>query len=113
MARHQLEQIANARAKAAIPAADGQRNSLNVDRPAGDSVILVRARIGALRLAHGLMTALVFTIAGFDAFLERIGYPGLFAYFVLLGEVGRVRTSGVWTRGIALARLPNMLTADW
>jgi putative oxidoreductase len=59
------------------------------------------------------MKALVFTIAGFDAFLERIGYPGLFAYLVLLGEVGggRVRTSGVWTRGIALARLPNMLTA--
>jgi putative oxidoreductase len=66
--------------------------------------VLVQARIGALRLAHEVMKVLAFTIAGFDAFLERSGYPGFFAYLVLLGALGgsRVRMSRAWPRGRAL-----------
>jgi putative oxidoreductase len=61
--------------------------------------VLVHAHIGALILAHCLMKVFVFAIVGFDAFLERIGYPGFFAYLVLLGELdgGRARMSGAWT----------------
>src|SRR5712671_4772478 len=76
--------------------------------PHESNQVLGRAHIGALLFAHGLMRVLVFTIVGFDAFLERIGYPGFIAYLVLLGELGggRARMSGAWTRGIALARVP-------
>jgi putative oxidoreductase len=52
------------------------------------AALLLRVSLGLLFLAHGGMKIFTFTIPGTVQFFETIGYPGFFAYLVILGEVG-------------------------
>ena len=77
------------------------------------AALLLRVSLGLLFLAHGGMKIFTFTIPGTVQFFETIGYPGFFAYLVILGEVGGglALILGVWTRVIAVALLPIMIGA--
>ncbi len=82
-------------------------------RTAPYAALLLRVGLGTLFLAHGLMKVFVFTIPGTVAFFEQIGYPGFFAYLVILAEVGGglLLLLGVQTRLVALALVPVMVGA--
>jgi putative oxidoreductase len=77
------------------------------------AALLLRVSLGLLFLAHGGMKIFTFTIPGTVQFFETIGYPGFFAYLVILGEVGGglALILGAWTRVVALALLPIMIGA--
>jgi putative oxidoreductase len=52
-------------------------------------------------------------VPGTVGFFESIGYPGFFAYLVILGEIGGglALILGVWTRTVSLLLLPIMIGA--
>ncbi len=77
------------------------------------AALLLRLGMGALFLAHGLTKILVFTVPGTVQYFETIGYPGFFAYLVILGEMGGglALILGFCTRAVALALLPIMVGA--
>lgn len=83
-------------------------------RTAPYGVLLLRVSLGLLFLAHGfVLKVLTFGPAGTAGFFESIGYPGFFAYLVILGEIGGglALILGLWTRAIALALIPIMIGA--
>ena len=83
-------------------------------RTAPYAALLLRVALGALFLAHGFfLKVLTFGVAGTVGYFESIGYPGFFAYLVILGEVGGglLLIAGLFTRWIALALLPIMIGA--
>ncbi|WP_211107197.1 DoxX family protein [Azospirillum thermophilum] len=83
-------------------------------RTAPYAAFLLRVSLGVLFLAHGLLLkVLTFGVAGTVGFFESIGYPGVFAYLVILGEIGGglLLIAGLYTRWIALALLPIMIGA--
>lgn len=83
-------------------------------RTAPYAALLLRISLGFLLLAHGLLLKVfTFTIPGTVGFFESIGYPGFFAYLVILGEIGGglALILGLWTRPIALMLLPIMIGA--
>lgn len=83
-------------------------------RTAPYAALILRVALGSLFLAHGfLLKVLTFGVAGTVGYFESIGYPGFFAYLVILGEVGGglLLIAGVFTRWIALALLPIMIGA--
>jgi putative oxidoreductase len=86
---------------------------MNDSRNAAYAALLLRVSLGTLFLAHGLMKVFMFTVPGTVQFFQSIGYPGFFAYLVILGEVGGGLTLllGAWTRVVALALLPIMIGA--
>ena len=78
------------------------------------AALLMRVSLGLLFLAHGLLLKVfTFTIPGTVGYFQSIGYPGVFAYLVILGEIGGglALILGVWTRPIALLLLPVMIGA--
>ncbi len=83
-------------------------------RTAPYAALLLRVSLGVLFLAHGLLLKVfTFTIPGTAGYFESIGYPGAFAYLVLLGEIGGgvALILGAYTRTIALLLLPIMIGA--
>jgi putative oxidoreductase len=84
------------------------------NRTAPYAAFLLRVGLGVLFLAHGLvLKVMTFTIPGTVGYFESIGYPGIFAYLVILGEIGGglLLIAGVYTRWIALALVPIMIGA--
>src|SRR4051812_42070426 len=88
-------------------------NSRSSTSNADYAALLLRVSLGLLFLAHGGMKIFTFTIPGTVQFFESIGYPGFFAYLVILGELagGAALLLGVWTRAAALALMPIMIGA--
>lgn len=83
-------------------------------RTAPYAALLVRVSMGLLFLAHGLLLKVfVFTIPGTVGYFQSIGYPGFFAYLVILGEIGGglALILGVRTRLVSLLLIPIMLGA--
>ena len=83
-------------------------------RTAPYAALLLRVSMGVLLLAHGLLLKVfTFTIPGTVGYFESIGYPGFFAYLVILGEVGGglALILGVRTRAISLLLLPILIGA--
>lgn len=83
-------------------------------RTAPYAALLLRVSLGVLLLAHGLLLKVfTFGIPGTVGFFESIGYPGFFAYLVILGEIGGglALILGLWTRWIALLMLPILIGA--
>lgn len=83
-------------------------------RNADYAALLLRLSLGFLFLAHGLLLkVLTFGIAGTVGYFQSIGFPGYFAYLVMLGEIGGglALILGVYTRTIALLLLPIMIGA--
>lgn len=84
------------------------------NRTAPYATFLLRVSLGLLFIAHGLvLKVLTFGVAGTVGYFESLGYPGFFAYLVILGEIGGglLLVAGVFTRWISLALLPIMLGA--
>lgn len=84
------------------------------NRTAPYAAFLLRVSLGLLFIAHGLvLKVFTFGIAGTVGYFESLGYPGLFAYLVILGEIGGglLLVAGVFTRWISLALLPIMIGA--
>ena len=78
------------------------------------AALLLRVTLGVMLLAHGfLLKVLTFTVPGTVGFFESIGYPGFFAYLVILGEIGGglALILGVRTRIVSLLLLPILLGA--
>lgn len=83
-------------------------------RTAPYGALLLRVSLGALLLAHGLLLKVfTFTVAGTVGYFESIGYPGVFAYLVIGGEIlgGLALILGVWTRWVALLAVPILIGA--
>lgn len=83
-------------------------------RTAPYAALLLRVSLGVMLVAHGLILKIMtFTVAGTVGYFESLGYPGYFAYLVILGEVGGglALILGVWTRWIALLLLPILIGA--
>jgi putative oxidoreductase len=75
---------------------------------------LLRVTLGVAALAHGLvLKVFTFGVAGTVGFFESIGYPGYFAYLVLVGEVagGLALITGVYARTAALLMIPILIGA--
>jgi putative oxidoreductase len=84
------------------------------NRTAPYAALLLRVSLGVMFIAHGLLLKVfTFTIPGTVGYFESLGYPGLFAYLVILGEIGGglALILGVWTRAVSLALLPIMIGA--
>ena len=84
------------------------------NRTAPYAALILRVSIGVLLLAHGLLLKVfTFGIPGTVGFFESIGYPGFFAYLVIIGEIGGGITLilGVWTRAISLLLVPILIGA--
>ena len=78
------------------------------------AALLLRVSLGLLFLAHGLvLKVFTFTIPGTVGYFESLGFPGYFAYLVILGEIGGglALILGVWTRAISCLLLPIMIGA--
>lgn len=83
-------------------------------RTAPYAALLLRVSLGALLLAHGLLLKVfTFGIAGTAGYFESIGYPAVFAYLVIAGEIlgGIALILGVWTRWVALLAVPILIGA--
>ena len=83
-------------------------------RTAPYGALLLRVSLGAMFLAHGLLLkVMTFGVTGTVGFFESIGYPGFFAYLVILGEIagGVALILGIMPRLVALALVPIMLGA--
>ena len=83
-------------------------------RTAPYAALLLRISLGVMFLAHGLLLKVfTFTVAGTVGYFESLGYPGFFAYLVILGEIGGgiALILGAHTRTMALLLLPIMIGA--
>ena len=83
-------------------------------KPAPYAALILRVSMGLLFLAHGLLLkVMTFGPAGTAAYFQSIGYPGAFAYLVILGEIGGglALIFGFYTRIIAMLLVPIMLGA--
>ena len=82
-------------------------------RTAPYAALLLRVTLGIAFLAHAGLKIFVFTIPGTVSFFESIGYPGFFAYLVILAELGGglALIAGAYTRLISLLLVPVMIGA--
>jgi putative oxidoreductase len=83
-------------------------------RTAAYAALILRVSLGVMLLAHGLLLKVfTFTVAGTVGYFESIGYPGVFAYLVIAGEIlgGLALILGVQTRLVALLMLPILIGA--
>lgn len=84
------------------------------NRTAPYAALLLRISLGTMLLAHGLLLkVLTFGFAGTAGYFASLGFPGFFAYLVILGEIGGglALILGLWTRPIALLLLPILIGA--
>ena len=74
-------------------------------------VALLRASLGLLALAHGLLKLLVFTPAGTVGFFESLGLPAVLAYATMVIEIGGglALLAGIYTRYVAVAMIPILV----
>ncbi len=83
-------------------------------RTAPYAALILRVSLGVLLVAHGLLLKVfTFGLPGTVGFFQSLGYPGFFAYLVILGEIGGglALIAGFWTRWIALLMLPILIGA--
>jgi len=83
-------------------------------RTAPYAALLLRVSLGVLLLAHGLLLKIfTFGLPGTVGYFQSIGYPAVFAYLVVLGEIGGGLTLilGLWTRPISILLLPILVGA--
>lgn len=75
--------------------------------------LLLRLTLGLALIAHGLLKVIVFTIPGTVGYFESIGYPGVLAYPIIVGEVGlgALLVLGLYVRIAALAAVPILIGA--
>jgi putative oxidoreductase len=78
------------------------------------AALLLRVSMGLMFLAHAIILKIItYTPKGTEAFFESIGYPGFFAYIVMLAETGGglALMVGYKVRLVSLALVPIMVGA--
>lgn len=82
-------------------------------RTAPYAALLLRVTLGIAFLAHAGLKVFVFTIPGTVGYFESIGFPGFFAYLVILAELGGgiALIVGAYTRLVALLLVPVLIGA--
>lgn len=82
-------------------------------RTAPYAVLLLRVALGVMFLAHAWLKISVFTVPGFAGFLEKVGYPAILAWPIVLAEVfgGIALILGLYSRAVAMAMLPVLIGA--
>jgi len=83
------------------------------EKTAPYAALLLRVSLGVALLAHGLLKVFVFTVPGTVQFFESVGYPGFFAYLVILAELGggAALILGAFVRPVAIALIPVLIGA--
>jgi putative oxidoreductase len=73
----------------------------------------LRAALGTMFIAHGLMKVFVFTLPGTAQFFAQVGFPGWTAYPVTALEIagGILLVLGVYSRVVAAALIPVLIGA--
>lgn len=77
------------------------------------AAFILRAALGVMFIAHGLLKVLVFTVPGTVQFFGSLGLPAIFAYLTMLGEIGGglLLLAGIFTRYVAIALIPVLAGA--
>jgi putative oxidoreductase len=83
------------------------------NRSAPYGVFVLRLTLGVMFVAHAMLKLLVFTPAGFAAFLGKVGFPEFMAWPVMLAELlgGVALILGLYSRYVAVALLPVLAGA--
>jgi putative oxidoreductase len=86
---------------------------MNTEHSPQYAALVLRLTLGTMFLAHGLLKVFVFTLPGTVGFFESVGFPGWFAYAVILAEIGggALLILGLWVRVVALALVPVLVGA--
>ncbi|MGU9980315.1 DoxX family protein [Phreatobacter sp. HK31-P] len=73
----------------------------------------LRAALGAMWIAHGLLKVLVFGVAGFSGFLGSLGLPTALALPIIAAEIGGgvLILLGIYGRQVSLLLVPVMAGA--
>jgi putative oxidoreductase len=91
-----------------------RRNSLMLDNQTGPyGLLALRAALGAMWIAHGLLKVFVFTVPGFAGFLGSLGYPTFLALPIIAAEIGGglFILLGIYGRHVSLLLIPVMAGA--
>lgn len=85
------------------------------NRTAPYAALVLRATLGVMFIAHGLLKVFVFTLPGTVAFFQSLGLPALLAYVTTFAEIvgGGLLVLGIGTRWVAAALIPILLGATW
>ncbi len=76
-------------------------------------LLALRAALGAMWIAHGLLKVLVFGVAGFSGFLGSLGLPSFLALPIIAAEIGGgvLILLGIYGRQVSLLLIPIMAGA--
>ena len=76
-------------------------------------VLALRIALGVMFIAHAWLKLAVFTVAGFEGFLGKIGLPAFLAWPIILAELlgGLAILVGFYGRAAAVALIPVLLGA--
>lgn len=79
------------------------------------AALTLRASLGTMFVAHGLLKVLVFTLPGTIGFFEQVGLPGWTAYVVTFAEIGGgvLLLAGIGVRAVSVALIPVLLGATF
>jgi putative oxidoreductase len=88
-------------------------NTMIDTRFAPYGAFILRAALGIMFIAHAYLKFAVFTVAGFEGFLQSVGLPTLLAWPIILAELvgGIAILVGIYGRLVSLALLPVLLGA--
>lgn len=77
------------------------------------AAFVLRATLGIMFIAHGLLKVFVFTLPGTAQFFASVGFPGWTAYPVAIAEVvgGVLLVAGIYSRVVATALIPVLAGA--
>lgn len=76
-------------------------------------LLVLRAALGAMWIAHGLLKLMVFGVAGFSGFLGSLGLPTFLAMPIIAAEIGGgvLILLGIYGRQVSLLLIPIMVGA--
>ena len=86
-----------------------QQNELNY------GAFIVRASLGVVLLAHGLLKVFGFTIPGTVGYFDSLGLPAIAAYLTIFAELagGTTLILGLYSRLVAALSLPLLIGSVW
>ena len=79
------------------------------------ATLILRVALGVMFIAHALLKAYVFTLAGTAQFFESIGLPGWLGVATFYAELvgGALLILGIHVRKVSIALLPVLVGALW
>src|SRR5258706_8621469 len=92
---------------------DVGNTAMTDDRLATYGAFLLRVTLGVMFISHAYLKLAVFTVPGFESYLQHSGLPSALAWPIILAELagGIAILTGFYTRLVSLALLPLLLGA--